>query len=71
MTILIESNACSVCSAFDAAFAQLLWPLVVLCHSVRLGFMTHLFKTEAQRSQDRNQDKTQYIRGQAKPKTLW
>jgi len=24
----IDSSACSVCAAFDAAFAKLLWPLV-------------------------------------------
>jgi len=27
--IVIESNACNVCGAFDAAFAKLLWPLVL------------------------------------------
>jgi len=27
--IVIECKACSVCGAFDAAFAKLLWPLVV------------------------------------------
>jgi len=30
MAIVIESNDCSVCSAFDAAFAKLLWPLCLL-----------------------------------------
>jgi len=28
-SIVIESNACSVCGAFDAAFAKLLWFLVI------------------------------------------
>jgi len=31
MAIFIESNVCSVFSAFDAAFAKLLWPRSYKC----------------------------------------
>jgi len=30
--VITESNVCSVCGAFNAAFTELLWPLVAYCH---------------------------------------
>jgi len=38
MAIVIESNACSVCSAFDVAFTKLHWPLACQTYKKHICF---------------------------------